>query len=405
MKDEMSEDSCFIYTSVIPCSSGSFGGQNSFEGAIINALRERSDLDSKFELKIFSTYEDELPADLASDRRLVLFPLRWKDPLGYLGIQLRLFFAMGWFLFMNRGKRVKVFLRYHDSMAAPLLLRCLFPMKLVVRTGPVLPNLVQHQKRPSFLVIQVIKKLLGGFYSGAHRIITVSSAIKKWVTDSYPVPAQKVVIVPNAVDARRFEKISPARDRWRIPDAQTVVGFVGTVYQDQGLDTIVSALAILKQQEREAPHVFVVGGGSELETLQRQAKDLGVEDLITWTGQVAATDVPSAIHSCDAMLAPFPKRVFEITGSSAMKLYEYLACDKPILASRGDDHLFIERNSLGELVEPENDEAWADALNRVALNVPRLKTGQGQDYVRRNHSYPAVVDKLLEIMDMENIEE
>jgi glycosyltransferase involved in cell wall biosynthesis len=155
-----------------------------------------------------------------------------------------------------------------------------------------------------------------------------------------------------------------------LPEDRPIAGFVGTVYQDQGLDTVVRALARLQDRGKDMPHIFVVGGGSELESLQAMARELKVTDRITWSGQVAATEVPSAIQSCDVMLAPFPRRVFDVTG---------------------------------ELIEPEDDEAWAKALGRLVGQVPLLGPGQGQVYVRRHHSYPAVVNRLLEIMKMEKI--
>jgi glycosyltransferase involved in cell wall biosynthesis len=221
--------------------------------------------------------------------------------------------------------------------------------------------------------------------------------------NTFSVPGDKVVVVPNAVDMELFDKASSDRSRWGLPENGVVAGFVGYIYKDTGLETVIKAMAILKKQGIASPNLLIAGGGPDLLRLQEMSEYLEVADKIVWTGELPQEDIPSVIASCDIMLAPFTRRIFEIKGSSALKIFEYLACDKPILASDGYDHKFIEEFGFGRLVEPEDDMEWSEALAEVNREKVSLN-GRGIEYVQRDYTYEALAEKIVKLTLFEEMD-
>ena len=384
----------FIYVTAIPMAGDS--GQNAFETEIVKALHEVAPRYDNLSVQVFCPHMHNTASNPPTESSVCELPLRSKTYWQYLRFQWRLFTSMGLYLWRHRRSDIVVFMRFHDSMIAPLLLKYLFRYKLIMRTGPVLLNLSIHGKNPNPFVYHFIRITLGKFYRHASKIITVTPQIGQWVVDTYRVPSDKIALVPNAVDPETFQPKECSRAHWNIPNRASVIGFVGHVYVDQGLDTVLHALAILKNRGFDYPDLLVVGDGPDLAKLKELAQKLEIMKSVHWSGHVNRAQVPSAINACDVMLAPFTKRTFRTTGSSSLKLWEYLACDKPVFASRDEDHAFIENENLGVLVEPEDIPEWAEALARVGQWSEGLG-GRGRRFVLKEHTYQTAAKKFIEL--------
>jgi glycosyltransferase involved in cell wall biosynthesis len=152
-----------------------------------------------------------------------------------------------------------------------------------------------------------------------------------------------------------------------------------------------------KKNGTQVPFVFIVGDGEYLPTLKSLAENLGVANHITWAGNIPHEEVRSAINACNMMLIPIKKESLELKGSSALKLWEYLACDKPILASEFSDHQFLEKLKLGKMVALDNIELWAETMALEADKKDFLLQGRGGKFIKEEHSYDSVVEKFNSI--------
>lgn len=383
---------CFVYVSQIP--RHGISGQNKFEKGFIGGLLNNKNDSRKLEIKIFST---TMTGEESEDDRLELVPITKKSFSGYIFHQLRLFYNLGGFLWGQRKKNIYMFIRYHDAMVAPLVLAFLFNTRLTMRTGPVVPNPSFGDNPSSKIIYYCIRWVLGLFFMKASSIITVTEQIKQWIVDSYNLDPKKIFVVPNATDTTLFFPEPKDRKKWNLPENEFVFGYVGAIYEEQGLGTIIQALGHLKKNKKNVPLLFLVGDGELRKTLSSMAKELGISDQIIWTGNIPHQEVRSAINACDMMLAPFQKKDLELKGSSALKLWEYLACDKPVLASEFRDHQFLEEQNLGKMVEPENIKLWAETLAQEAKTKNFILQGRGEKFVAEEHSYNLIIEKIISI--------
>jgi glycosyltransferase involved in cell wall biosynthesis len=180
----------------------------------------------------------------------------------------------------------------------------------------------------------------------------------------------RVHVIRNAVDTARFHpKVQPAQVPG-IPDQAFVVGFSGSLKAWHGLDTLLPAFRVLRDQVPSA-HLLVVGEGPRKPWVQGYAEGAGLAGAVTLTGWVGHDDLPGLIARMDVATAPYP--MAEGHYFSPLKLYEYLALGRPIVASRiGQTAQVLQGTDAALLVSPGDCAALTHGLLRLA-NDPALR--------------------------------
>jgi glycosyltransferase involved in cell wall biosynthesis len=158
-----------------------------------------------------------------------------------------------------------------------------------------------------------------------------------------------------------------ARRALGLPDVAEIAGFVGNFARWQGLETLVRAALLLRSQRPEL-RLLLIGDGVERGRLEALAAPLG--DRVCFTGALPHQAVGAALSACDILAAPFPaSERNRRTGVSPLKVFEYLALGRPVLASALPGLEFIERERLGMLCAPDDPAALAQRLTAL-LDLP-----------------------------------
>jgi len=170
----------------------------------------------------------------------------------------------------------------------------------------------------------------------------------------------KVTIIPNAVDTEQFGAAHPGSAAIRQQHAtggQRLLGFIGSFFNWEGLDLLVSAAAILKGSRTDF-RVLLVGGGAEDERLRRQVATLGLEGVVIFTGRVPHGEVGAYYGAMDLLVYPRPST--PLTDMvTPLKPLEAMAAGKPVLASDVAGHRELIRHEFNGLLFQAGD---ADAL-------------------------------------------
>jgi glycosyltransferase involved in cell wall biosynthesis len=372
-----------------------YTGQGTFERELIATLRRRVQEQQRGRLRVFTVRR---PGDGTEQNQpasdVVALPLDKTRRLGYLVHQLRLLAALGRAVLQHRDDDVTIYARYAPSSVAPVALASLLRRRLVLRTGPALRDRTTFGDNPGPLMHFAVRL---GFWCNCRRadaIVVVTTQTQRTIAASFPFVNDKTVVIGNGANTEHFVPRPPQRADWGLGEGGLVLGFVGHVYEDSGLDTVIRALSRVQAETGSAPQMLVVGDGPCLGMWKALAREVGVSSRIVFAGQHPYARIPSAIAACDVMLAPFTKRAFEVTGSSFLKLFEYLACDKPIMAARAPDHQFLAESEVGYLVEPEDVQAWSTAIrHRMAVPGNGLQ-GRGRRLVESQHSFSQVADRI-----------
>lgn len=229
-------------------------------------------------------------------------------------------------------------------------------------------------------------------FARAKAVVTVTDALRRALVEDLRVPADRIHLVPNAADTELFHPMDPraARESLGLPQDIRLVTFVGNLAPWQGLDGLLRAVAAVRATARDVV-LLIVGAGVEGDRLRSLAASLGIADSVRFTGAIRHADVPRHISASDLCVAPMTFERLR-TGSSAMKVHEYLACGRPVVASRIPGHEFLEAVDAGRLVPPEDVAALAAALSGALADARwRTEAGRrGRDHVLRHASWTAV---------------
>lgn len=208
--------------------------------------------------------------------------------------------------------------------------------------------------------------------NAAHIVATTRFTKERFVEENGVAP-ERISIVPLAVeklcvDEARFE--SPRREPFRL----LFVGRLWAIERYKGLDELLESLALLKR-EGSSITMQVVGTGDDRERLVEKARALGVAEMVTFSGALAANELAAAYRECDLFALPSQGEGFGIVFLEAMSY------GKPCLGARcGGIPEVIDHGRDGYLVRYGDSREIADRIRELSENRKLLSM-----FARRAH--------------------
>ncbi len=202
-----------------------------------------------------------------------------------------------------------------------------------------------------------------GLFARASKVVTVSNGIRKSVLSTYKIPPDRVEVVPNGANTSQFYPRNRAETRrdLNLPPEDFIVCFVGYMIQWQGIETLLDAA---KSLDGRIPRlkVLLIGDGPDLAKFKAQATHPATQGLFQFMGEMPYEDVPKMVSASDVCVAPFDGT----RKASPIKVFEYLACAKPVISSDVDEiGRFLRDTRSGIVIEANNAIALAEAIDWV----------------------------------------
>ena len=306
-------------------------------------------------------------------------------------------FFLAFVLVIRKRERVDVIYRRHSLFNSEYFLARLFRIPSVREVNGIIADEAKITKGGDNFSLQIIDRVERFSIRKADKIIVVTPKLKEVLHNNYKVPRDKIVVIPNGVNTNLFRPIDQKEIKKDLGFDQDTnyICFVGSLIPWQGVEFLIrSAPLILKEHPKTK--FLIVGDGPLKEELIELAEKTGVSDKFIFTGAVPYEEVPKYINASDVCVVyKKPLR----SGYSPLKLYEYMACGKPVVASRVEGFEILEQNKAGILVEPENPEELAKAIIKLLKDEGlRRELGEnGRKYVAKNHSWESVARKVAEV--------
>jgi PEP-CTERM/exosortase A-associated glycosyltransferase len=230
----------------------------------------------------------------------------------------------------------------------------------------------------------------------ADAVTTICEGLRKDIIER-GVSASKVTVIPNAVNPDKFVLggvADPALQQKLGLQGSRVLGFIGSFYAYEGLPMLLQALPKIRQQHADIK-VLLVGGGPQEEALKQQAKQLGIEDYVIFTGRVPHDQVNSYYDLVDILVYPrLSMRLTELV--TPLKPLEAMAQGRLFIASDvGGHHELIKDGVTGRLFKADDVDDLAATVADLLDNPDQwqtLKDG-GRKYVEEERNWRVSVSR------------
>jgi glycosyltransferase involved in cell wall biosynthesis len=248
-------------------------------------------------------------------------------------------------------------------------------------------------ERKSMVLTELARQMEIRAYRECDVLVCITEALKELVVDTSGISSDKVIIVPNGVDTTVFD---PNRHPPKRQFDGMTIGFVGNLYPRQGVDLLIEALRDLRQEGLNWSLV-VVGYGPMRDEWEAKACEFDLGDRVKFVGQVPWHEVPQYIAGFDLCYTGQTQLPVGKMYHSPLKLYEYMAMAKPVVASAFEDaRRTIEEGNTGFLFEPGNVQSLKQALIRANCLKERLPEigKQAREATVTQHSWKARVSAM-----------
>jgi len=155
----------------------------------------------------------------------------------------------------------------------------------------------------------------------------ITEMLKQNVEQEFHTNFPDYVIWQSGVNMRHFMMLE--KSSWHQSD-RFMITYLGVVTMNRGIDLVLEALSCLKAMCKKNIVFQVIGDGSDLPRLKRITSKLGLDEMVQFKGHVQYEFVPHHLRDIDCFISPLPDRP-EWNVSSPIKVFEYLACGKPII--------------------------------------------------------------------------
>ena len=266
--------------------------------------------------------------------------------------------------------------KFHTTGQTPLALRTLhFASQLIKHNSCHFPDLIISTHLNFTIAAYLLKRFRGiPYWTIAHgieawniqssplklalrnadRILAVSHYTRDRLLAEQNFDPEKVVILPNTFDSKRFKptpKLEYLLRQHRLSPNQPIILTVARLAEQErykGYDQILYALPQIRKIIPDI-HYIIVGKGNDRKRIEQLIVELQLQDCVTLAGFVPDEQLCDYYNLCDVFAMPSKREGFGIV------YLEALACGKPVLGGNQDGAVdALSHGELGALVNPDD---------------------------------------------------
>jgi glycosyltransferase involved in cell wall biosynthesis len=219
----------------------------------------------------------------------------------------------------------------------------------------------------------------------AEKIVVPSPSAAAMARDRADVPREKILVIPNAVDAAQFAGLH--RDH-----SEGAIGFIGRLDPIKRVGDLVAAMSFL--EERFTLHIF--GDGEDRKNIEQQIAENNLRDRIILHGAIAKPQ--AAFEKIDLLVLPSAAEGFGLV------LIEAMAAGVPIVATDVPGIRDVVRHEqTGLLVPVAQPRAIAEAIERIvdSSSLRARFIENSIEEVRRRFSWGTVLPRYRQLLELD----
>jgi len=193
-------------------------------------------------------------------------------------------------------------------------------------------RLFPDSRSPTIVYEQHQTKLMhpltnGRFYKNIDGVVFIASQLREAIREQYELPLENTLVAHDGVTLSSYDGISQeqARESLELPRDESLVVYTGHLYENKGVEQLLQAASNIDSS------VYIVGGYEE--DIQRIKSDIEEPENVTFTGFVQPSEIPKYQRAADVLVGTARP---DAEYYSPLKLFEYMAAGKPIVATYTD---------------------------------------------------------------------
>lgn len=217
----------------------------------------------------------------------------------------------------------------------------------------------------------------------------------------FGVKEEKVIVEPDAVDLEQFQRrgVAGCAPTTLLSNAQEkpIIGYVGQLSSmglSKGISELLDALLMLRRKGKNV-HALIAGPQAADTSLMRRIEN---EEGVTYRGFVPHEEIPELLEGCDLLVFPAPASThpFFQRDTSPLKIFEYMAARKPIVAADLPPLRDILSEETAFLCKPGDPKSLADAIERVLQNPQEVEAKAERAWkVVQEHTWEKRMQRIL----------
>jgi glycosyltransferase involved in cell wall biosynthesis len=274
-------------------------------------------------------------------------------------------------LWRRRTHADVIYVRQAALMLAPALLRRTLRIPVVAEFNTYFARRENAGRVP--LLLSLLKTIEHHALKECDKVIVVSTALKNTLLDKYhDISEERLAVIHNGtnLDLMRPLQKSECRQALKLPGDAFVVAFVGTLHPWQGITPLLTAIAKLDPSKSGEVHLVIAGTSRYQASYEAEAAARGLRRRAHFLGAIEYERVPQVISAADVAVAPGDMtQSLDYLIRSPLKIYEYLACGRPVIAGELDSiRELFGNHQVGVLVKPGSVPALVAAIDMLREN-------------------------------------
>ena len=314
-----------------------------------------------------------------------------KSAVTFFSFYLSLFFVLSFHCLKSRPDVLYTRLQTMEWMAA--LLKYVFRFKYVVEVNGLAPvEMKINTVSGGWIAFVIFMERI--IYKLSDQVVVPSVLIRDYLCRNYGVQEDSVLVVSNGANpefSRPMNK-TECRNQLGLPPDGNYLVFVGSLKKWHGIDRLVPLMPALVEDNPDL-YLLIVGDGEKGEGLKQWIDEKRMGRNIILAGRVPFEKVPVYINAGDICLAPYFEEGLNETGISPLKIFEYMACGRPIITNPvgGLDTLFREYE-IGVMIHSMNPLDWEAPIRDLLGDPEKMRTlgDNGYRAVQTHFSWEAI---------------
>jgi len=229
-------------------------------------------------------------------------------------------------------------------------------------------------------------------------LVTPSSRIRDHLCREYNLSENKFLVVTNGADIDRFYPMDSmvCRKKLGLKSGGKYLIFVGSFKKWHGIAQIVKVFPTLVEKNPDI-RLLLVGDGEERETIERIIQSNNLHEKVMILGMKPFDEIPVYINAADICLAPYFDELLDETGISPLKIFEYMACGKPVITRPvGGLGEVLRPHDAGLLLDTSDPGDWVSAIDALIDDPKLCKTygDNGHNAVMNEFNWRSICERI-----------